>query len=190
MAYETFSLFSLDTRMLNVQKKIVHSKTYVEYFHQPSLLLCAMAEAWSEVVGFFSSIRQWVIFFFILSMEAAEKSEMQKWTDRWVQERLQFPMPYPSHSCTLCQVMAQPQSLHCFYDLSFHTCIVLSLKLQCLEAGNLLHSVPGYFLPQRGFVLIGVFHTKSDGHPALHYYIWLICAEVRFHQNWEYWHFS
>lgn len=106
-----------------------------------------------------------------------------------ISNALPFSLPHTS-VCTLCQVMAQPQSLHCFYDLSFHTWIILSLKLQRLEAGNLLHSVPGYFLLQRRLVFIGVFHTKSDGHPTLHYYIWLTCAEVHFHQNWEYWPFS
>lgn len=86
--------------------------------------------------------------------------------------------------CTLYHVMAQPQSfLHCFYDLPCHTWIVLPLKLQRLEARNLLNSVPGYFLLQRGLVFTEVFYIKSDSHPALHYYIQLTCAEVHFHQN-------
>jgi len=102
MANKRFSLFNLGTRRnkRSTDKKIVHSQNDAGCFHQPNLLLCATSDAWSEVVGFFSSIRQWVVSFSIFSMEAAENSEMEKWTDRWVQERFQFPVA----DCSYCYI--------------------------------------------------------------------------------------
>lgn len=158
MAYKRFSLFNLSTRHTEHSKdrKIVHSKNCAGCFHQP--FMCHVwCLKWGG--GFFPSIRKWVIIFSIFS-RAKWNGEMdrQAGTGKFtISAGLPFLLLHTS-VCTLCQVMSQAQSfLHWFYDLSFHTWIILPLKLQSLEAGNLLNSVPGYLPLQRGLVFTELF---------------------------------
>lgn len=190
MVYKRFSLFNLDTRhTAHSRDKTEHSENYSGCFHQPKLLLWAMPDAWSEAVGCFSSIRKWVIIFPSFSVEAAEKSGMKNRTDghrkgssfQWLTVRtpthkyLHF-MPHNSPVPVLLAV------LFSYVDPSaFKTSV---------ETGNLWNSVPAYLLLQRGLTFIEVSYIRHDSHPALHYHIWLTCAEAHSHQKWESWHFN
>lgn len=157
MAYKRFLPFSLDTRHTECSKgkKIVHSKNCAGCFHQPHLFYVHVwCLKWGG--GVFSSLRKWVIILSIFFYGSCR----EKWngeTDRHmatgkvtISDGLLFSLPHTS-ICTSCKVTAQPQSfLQCFHNLSFYTRIILPLKLQCLEAGNLLNSVPGHFSLQQG----------------------------------------